>query len=71
MKDLIGALIATAFVIIFAILFFSGIDTHAKTVDQKCKSFYGQEYVFVNGGYGPNLCVTKDGTTKYFNLIDK
>lgn len=47
---------------------FSDIEANL-TPDQKCKKFYGVDYTYQYGGQAPDLCIKKDGTRRYYELI--
>lgn len=37
--------------------------------DKDCAAAYGKEYHFIDGDRSPDLCVTKDGKVRYYDLI--
>lgn len=44
-------------------------ESYWEKLDKKCQKEYGKEYRFIEGDRSPDLCVTKDGEVKYFDLI--
>lgn len=45
----------------------TNLDTYDPERD--CAVAYGKEYHFVEGDRSPDLCVTKDGKVRYYDLI--
>lgn len=41
----------------------------AKNQDEECKRVYGSQFAFVAGDRSPDLCVTRDGQIRYYDLI--
>lgn len=75
-KSLIEYVFMTIFVIgIFSIVLFCSreIDKQTKrgypSSNEACRSYYGQEYMYVSGDRSPDLCVTGSGEVRYFATI--
>lgn len=75
MKDKIITIIVSiviAFIFVLTLLLIIGfIMPKSETPEELCQKNYGKEFHFVNGGSGANLCATKEGKIRYFELIKK
>lgn len=61
------AVILSLFYLIWAVN--KSINKGYDSQSQACETYFGKNYMFINGDRSPDLCVSKDGDIKYFEAI--